>query len=41
MTNEKRRLSQEEIERIIANSEQFKDQDVAVRKKTDAENDIE
>jgi L1 cell adhesion molecule like protein len=39
--NEKGRLSQEEIDKMIADAEKFKDQDEAVKKKIEAKNGLE
>jgi L1 cell adhesion molecule like protein len=39
--NEKGRLSQDEIDRMVSDAEKFKDQDEAVRKKVEAKNGLE
>jgi L1 cell adhesion molecule like protein len=39
--NEKGRLSQQEIDKMIADAEKFKDQDEAVKKKIEAKNGLE
>jgi len=41
ITNEKGRLSKDDIERMVKEAEQFKDEDEALRKKVDARNDFE
>lgn len=41
ITNDKGRLSPEEIERMVAEAEQFKDQDDAMREKVEAKNKFE
>jgi len=41
ITNNKGRLSKEEIERLVKEAEKFKDEDDAVRKKVDAKNTLE
>ena len=41
ITNEKRRLSKNDIERMVAEAERYKQQDEAVRKKVEAKNGLE
>ena len=41
ITNEKRRLSKKDIERMVAEAERYKQQDEAVRKKVEAKNGLE
>lgn len=41
ITNDKGRLSQEEIDRMVAEAEEFAEQDKAVRAKVDARNKLE
>lgn len=41
ITNEKGRLSKDDIERMVKEAEQFKNEDEALRKKVDARNELE
>merc|ERR1711953_831364 len=41
ITNEKGRLSKEDIERMVKEAEQFREQDEAQRKKVEARNELE
>jgi heat shock protein 5 len=41
ITNDKGRLSKEEIERMIADSEKFADEDKAIKEKIDSRNSFE
>ena len=41
ITNDKGRMSKEEIEKLIAEAEKFKAQDEAIKRKIDAKNDLE
>lgn len=41
ITNNKGRLSKEEIERLVKQAEKFKDQDQKMRKKVEAKNGLE
>ena len=41
ITNDKGRLSKEEIEKMVADAEKFKSQDDAIRKKVEAKNGLE
>jgi len=41
ITNNKGRLSKEEIERLVKEAEKFKDEDEAVRKRVEAKNQLE
>ena len=41
ITNNKGRLSKEEIERLVKEAEKYKDEDEAIRKKVDAKNTLE
>merc|ERR1711985_10036 len=41
ITNDKGRLSKEDIERMVKEAEQFKEEDEAQRKKVDARNELE
>merc|ERR1712138_329708 len=41
ITNNKGRLSKEEIEKLVKEAEKFKDEDEAIRKKVDAKNTLE
>jgi len=41
ITNNKGRLSKEEIEKLVKEAEKYKDEDDAVRKKVDAKNTLE
>lgn len=41
ITNNKGRLSKEDIERLVKEAEEFKDQDEAVKKKVEAKNALE
>jgi len=41
ITNDKGRLSKEEIEKMVQDAEKFKDEDEALRKKVDAKNGLE
>jgi len=41
ITNNKGRLSKEEIERLVKEAEQYKDEDEAMRKKVEAKNQLE
>ena len=40
-TNNKGRLSKEEIERLVNEAEKFKDEDEAIRKKVESKNTLE
>ena len=41
ITNNKGRLSKEEIERLVNEAEKFKDEDEAIRKKVESKNTLE
>merc|ERR1711981_353627 len=41
ITNNKGRLSKEEIERLVKEAEKYKDEDEAIRKKVEAKNNLE
>lgn len=41
ITNDKRRLSSEEIDRMVREAEEFADEDAALRKKIEAQNALQ
>jgi len=41
ITNDKGRLSQEEIDKMVSDAEKFKDEDAKIKRKIDAKNQLE